>query len=91
MDLAWIAVRSLVAYAYLFAVVRLTGKRALSRATPFDFVMSLVVGDLVDNAIWGQVPLSQFFTAIATFFAVRLVIGTPLSTSNGSPITRARG
>jgi uncharacterized membrane protein YcaP (DUF421 family) len=89
MALTWIALRCLVAYAYLLLVLRLTGKRAIGRATPFDFVIGLVLGDLVDNAIWGEVPLFEFYVAVATLLGTRLLVGTHLLERPAS-IDRAR-
>lgn len=66
MDLWRIAVRALVAYIYLLAVTRATGKRVVSQATPFDFVVSLILGDLIDDALWAEVSMAKFGVATAT-------------------------
>jgi uncharacterized membrane protein YcaP (DUF421 family) len=63
MDLTRIAVRAVVTFAFLLVLVRLSGKRVVSEGTAFDFVFALVLGDLVDNAIWAEVPMVQFFVA----------------------------
>jgi uncharacterized membrane protein YcaP (DUF421 family) len=89
MTLISIALRCLVAYAYLLVMLRLPGKRAITRATPLDFVIGLVLGDLVDNAIWGSVPQSEFFVAVAALLGTRLLVGTPSFDRRGS-INRAR-
>ena len=68
MDLWRIAVRALVAYVYLLASTRLSGKRVISQATPFDFVVALIVGDLVDDAMWAEVSMAKFAAGSASIF-----------------------
>lgn len=92
MDLARIAVRALVAYIYLLATTRASGKRVISQATPFDLLVSLIIGDLIDDAIWAEVSMAKFGAATGTIFLCdlamkfaaqrwdavhRLVCGTP--------------
>lgn len=93
MDLGRIAVRALIAYVYLLATTRTSGKRVVSQATPFDFLVSLILGDLIDDALWSEVSMVQFGAAVGTvllcdfivkFFAYRsdaferLVNGAPV-------------
>lgn len=68
MDLGRIAVRALVAYIYLMVTTRASGKRVISQATPFDFVVSLIVGDLIDDALWAEVSAPKFGAAVASIF-----------------------
>lgn len=92
MDLWRIAVRALVAYLYLLLTTRASGKRVVGQATPFDLVVSLLIGDLVDDVLWGEVSVSKFGAAAASIFVcdaivtmaaqrsaafLRLVEGTP--------------
>ena len=72
MDPFRIAVRALTAFFFLLALLRLSGKRTIRHGSAFDFVLALIVGDLVDDAIWGEVPLSQFFVAAATLLLVKI-------------------
>jgi hypothetical protein len=39
-----------------------------------DFVLALTVGDLVDDAIWAEVPIAQFFVAASTLLATKFLI-----------------
>jgi uncharacterized membrane protein YcaP (DUF421 family) len=66
LDPARIAVRALIGYAYLLFATRASGKRAVAQATPFDFVMALIVGDVIDDAIWAEVAISRFGAAVST-------------------------
>ena len=74
MDLWRIAIRALVAYIYLLAVVRGGGKRVIAHATPFDFVVSLILGDLIDDALWAEVPMAKFAVAAATIVITDIVV-----------------
>ena len=76
MDLWRIAVRALGAYAYLLATSRGSGKRAVHQATPFDFVVSLIVGDLIDDALWAEVSMAKFAVAAATIFLCDIIVET---------------
>ena len=68
MDLGRIAVRALFSYLVALALVRLSGKRVVAQATPFDFTIALVLGDLFDDLIWAEVPASQFVVAAGAIF-----------------------
>lgn len=68
MDPWRIAVRALVAYVYLMVTTRASGKRVVSQATPFDFVVSIVFGDLIDDAMWGEVSMPKFGAGVSTIF-----------------------
>jgi uncharacterized membrane protein YcaP (DUF421 family) len=68
MDLWRIAVRALVAYAYLLLTTRAGGKRVVSQATPFDLVVAILVGDLIDDVLWAEVSVPKFGAAAASIF-----------------------
>jgi uncharacterized membrane protein YcaP (DUF421 family) len=74
MDLASIAVRALATYAFMLFLLRLAGKRAVKEGTPFDFVLALILGDLVDDAVWAEVPMAQFVLAAATLLLIKLIL-----------------
>jgi uncharacterized membrane protein YcaP (DUF421 family) len=73
MDLVSIATRALAAYLFLLALLRLAGKRSVRQGTTFDFVLALVLGDLIDDAIWSEVPMSQFVVAAGTLLLLKLL------------------
>ena len=72
MDPLRIAVRALFAFVVLHALLRVSGKRLVAEATGFDFVLALVVGDIVDDLVWAEVPAAQFTVAAATLVLARL-------------------
>lgn len=60
MDPLRIAVRVVLVYVVLLLFVRVSGKRSVKHASPFDFTLALVVGDLMDDAIWAEVGMAMF-------------------------------
>ena len=60
MSLGHIAVRAVVAYVYLLVLTRAGGKSAVSQATPFDFLVALILGDVIDDALWAEVSMAKF-------------------------------
>jgi uncharacterized membrane protein YcaP (DUF421 family) len=66
MTLGHIIVRALVAYLYLLFVTRVSGKRVVSQATPFDFIVALILGDLIDDAVWAEVSVAKFAGAVGS-------------------------
>ncbi len=72
MDPVRIAIRCLFSFIVLLAMVRLSGKRLISHASAFDFVLSLVAGDLVDDVIFAEVPVLEFIVAIGVLTVFEL-------------------
>lgn len=76
MSYSTVVVRALVAYLWLLLLTRLDGKRGIAEASAFDFVLALVIGDTVDNLLWGEIPPAVFLAAtgtlVLTHFAVSL-------------------
>jgi uncharacterized membrane protein YcaP (DUF421 family) len=66
--------RALVAYLILLFLLRISGKRTVKQGSPFDFVLALIVGDLIDDAIWAEVPIAQFVVASATLLLMKLLM-----------------
>ena len=74
MDLGRIAVRALVAYVYLLFVTRASGKRVVHQATPIDFMVALIVGDLVDDVVWAEVSVAKFAVAAGTIVLLDVLV-----------------
>ena len=74
MDLLPIAMRALFAYVVLLAFVRAAGKRTVRHATPFDFTLALIVGDSVDDLLWGEVDASIFVVAVGVLLLIHVSI-----------------
>lgn len=73
MDLVAIAIRAAFVFVFLHLMVRLQGKHTVKQGAPFDFVLLLIVGDLVDDVILGQAGVSVFVTAASTLFLARML------------------
>ncbi len=72
-----IAARVLFAFVVLHALLRVSGKRVVSQGTTFDFTLALILGDMLDDAIWAEVPFAAFLTGIGTLvlFHIALAYG----------------
>jgi uncharacterized membrane protein YcaP (DUF421 family) len=46
-----VVIRALVAFALVFLITRIVGRRELSSLEPFDLIMLVVIGDLVQQGI----------------------------------------
>jgi uncharacterized membrane protein YcaP (DUF421 family) len=73
MELYKIAVRAVFSFAFLLLIVRISGKRTVAEGTMFDFVLALILGDMIDDALWAEVPASQFVVATASLVAAQVV------------------
>jgi uncharacterized membrane protein YcaP (DUF421 family) len=51
------------AYVVLLALMRFSGKRVVSQAGALDFVIALVIGDLIDDLMWAEVSAAKFAAA----------------------------
>ena len=79
--LAPLAVRAGFGYLALLALLRLSGKRTVAQGTPFDFVLALILGDTVDNLIWGEITAARFVAAVGTLTLVHLLVAWAQSVS----------
>jgi len=63
--------RAVLIYAALLLLFRIMGKRSLSQATTFDFVLLLVVGEATQQALLGEdFSLTMAVTVIATLIGL---------------------
>jgi uncharacterized membrane protein YcaP (DUF421 family) len=69
-----IAVRAAVAYAVLLALLRASGKRTVATGRPFDFVLALILGDMVDDLLWAEVSGARFLAAVGTLTLVHTLV-----------------
>ena len=73
-ELYRIAIRAAFAYFVLLGIVRASGKRTVWEGTAFDFVLVLILGDMFDDVLWGEVPASQFAVAVGTLALLHTTI-----------------
>lgn len=74
MDPLRIIVRVVFAYFLLRTLIRLSGKRTVRQASPFDFTVALIVGDLVDDLLWAEVGAGMFIMAAGTLMFVHTAV-----------------
>jgi uncharacterized membrane protein YcaP (DUF421 family) len=74
-DLLAIAARGVFAYVFLLALMRASGKRSVAEATAFDFVLALIMGDLIDDLLWGEVTGAGFVTASGVLCLAHALFG----------------
>lgn len=65
-ELLQIAARATIVYFLTLLAVRLLGKREIGNFTAFDLIVSLIIGESVDEAIYGDVTMVKFIVLLAT-------------------------
>ena len=74
MDPLRLVIRAIATYLFLLVLLRLSGKRTIKQGRPFDFVLALVLGDLIDDAVWAEVPFAEFAVASTTLVLTKLLM-----------------
>jgi uncharacterized membrane protein YcaP (DUF421 family) len=69
-ELLMTAARSVAVYAVMLAVIRALGKRTIGNLAAFDLLVALMLGEVVDEIIYGDVSFSQGLMAIVPIAAV---------------------
>jgi uncharacterized membrane protein YcaP (DUF421 family) len=69
-----VGLRALVAYVFLLALMRVSGKRLVSEATGMQFVLAIMIGDLIDDAVFATIPFAQLIVAAGTLALLQLLI-----------------
>lgn len=70
-----IVLRATVMFVFIFVLLRLTGKRELGEMTPFDFVMLVVIGDLIQQGVThNDFSVTGGMLAVTTFAFWGLVL-----------------
>ncbi len=63
-----IVVRALVAFCFVFLLTRLIGRRELSSMQPFDLMLLIVVGDLIQQGVTqNDLSVTRIFLAVGVF------------------------
>ena len=70
-ELLMTAARALAVYGLMLVVIRLSGKRAVGNFTAFDLLVALMLGEVVDEIIYGDVTFAQGTVAIITVAALQ--------------------
>ena len=71
-----LVLRTVVVYVLLWAVIRATGKRELSELGPFDLVLLIVLGDVVQQAVTQEdMSITGGLIVLATMGVIVVAIG----------------
>jgi uncharacterized membrane protein YcaP (DUF421 family) len=63
-ELIFTALRASFVYFFLLLVVRVLGKREIGNTSAFDLIVALILGEVVDEIIYGDVTILQGVIAI---------------------------
>ena len=69
-----VAICSAVSYLALFAVIRISGKRTLSKLNAFDFVVSVTLGSTLSSMILAKVPIAEGIAAVAIIIGLQYLL-----------------
>ncbi|HET6597327.1 MAG TPA: YetF domain-containing protein [Anaerolineales bacterium] len=72
-ELLYTGLRASFVYVFLLVVVRLLGKREIGNTTAFDLIVALILGEVVDEIIYGDVTILQGVVAIGATAVWHLV------------------
>lgn len=72
-ELGRIAARAVVIYLVVLITIRMSGKRTVGNFTAFDLLVAMLVVDVVDEAIYGDVTLAQGITAIGSLMLLHIL------------------
>jgi uncharacterized membrane protein YcaP (DUF421 family) len=68
-DLVLTALRASLIYFFLLVIIRLLGKRSVGPNSAFDLLVALMLGEVVDEAIFGDVSMVKGLLAIVVIAA----------------------
>ncbi|MDH2327213.1 DUF421 domain-containing protein [Cereibacter sp. SYSU M97828] len=68
-------IRGIAVYFVLLTVTRLSGRRTLAQATPFDFVLLLIIAETTQQALLGDdFSITNAFILILTLFVTDVLL-----------------
>lgn len=67
------ATRTFVIYVFVLIVMRLLGKRTVGNFTAFDLVVAFIISEVVDEPIYGDVPMIQAMLVIGLIALLEFV------------------
>ena len=70
-ELLMTALRAVFVYVVMLAVIRTLGKRTVGNFTAFDLLVALMLGEVVDEIVYGDVGLAQGLVAVAVIAAAQ--------------------
>jgi uncharacterized membrane protein YcaP (DUF421 family) len=70
-ELGLTAARGLLVYVVMLIVIRILGKRTVGNFSAFDLLVALMLGEVVDEIIYGDVSIAQGMVAILVVAAAK--------------------
>jgi uncharacterized membrane protein YcaP (DUF421 family) len=71
-----LVIRAVVVFFFIYLVTRVVGRRELSSLEPFDLILLVVIGDLVQQGVTqSDDSVTGALTVIATFAALTVAVG----------------
>jgi uncharacterized membrane protein YcaP (DUF421 family) len=70
-ELLFTALRSIALYVIMLIVIRLLGKRTVGNFSAFDLLVALMLGEVVDEIVYGDVNFGQGITAVFVIAAAK--------------------
>jgi len=70
-ELLMTALRALGVYLLMLVVIRVLGKRTVGNFSAFDLLVALMLGEMVDEVIYGDVSIAQGMVAIGVVAAAQ--------------------
>ena len=70
-ELLMTALRALAVYVVMLFIIRVLGKRTVGNFAAFDLLVALMLGEVVDEIIYGDVSMAQGFVAIGVVAAAQ--------------------
>lgn len=89
MDPLRLVVRVVFAYFFVLALVRASGKRAVKQGDSPSFVLAVILGDMFDDLLWGEVPAAQFVAATGVLVLMHVLASVSLFTAGSRRWHRA--
>jgi uncharacterized membrane protein YcaP (DUF421 family) len=80
-DLVGILIRVSFLYLFLLLMLRLTGKRSIGSLSALDFIVGLVIGDMVDDVLWNEIPLANGLVGVTAILLVHVLLSFAMSRS----------
>ena len=74
-ELLLTAARGFGVYLFMLVVIRLLGKRQVGNFSAFDLLVALMLGEVVDEVIYGDVDLAQGAVAVLVIALAEYVTG----------------
>lgn len=71
-ELGLTALRAVIIYVFVLIIMRIMGKRTVGNFTAFDLIVAFIISEVVDEPIFGDVPLIQGLVAIGVVAGLHL-------------------